>query len=434
MNVLSTGEKIRKRRKELGMTLKDLAGNRITTGQISLVESGKSNPSMDLLEYIAKSLGTSVEYLLESEEKQAIKICRYYENMAFCHLFRYDLENVEYFLLKMGLIVDNYNLEQMKYKIYFIKGIHSYYLKNYDEAVQSMLTANLGFVKFSMNEDVIQVFLYLTYISVERKNYMGAIVHLSCIIKIIENELFNDDYVSFKVYYLTWESYLNIGKIELGDFYLNKAMEVLDKIYKPSDSGILFMEKSFEFMKDEDIDNAVMFSDMARRSFEELVSLEDRKDIEIELSKYLVKKDDLDEGEKYLRRAKLLIENYRFDDKIEMYITFIKLYLKRRNLEKAREYLNRFGKIVNMKNISEVEELYVLKYDLAVLEEDYKQAEDAINFLCDFCLEFGEHKKAGKFYLKLYKFYIDIEKFKDAEEAIVKARVQYEKGGCKIVF
>ena len=71
MEILTLGEKIKRRRKELEMTLKDLAGDRITPGQISLVESGRSNPSMDLLEYLANSLHTSVEYLMESEETQA---------------------------------------------------------------------------------------------------------------------------------------------------------------------------------------------------------------------------------------------------------------------------------------------------------------------------------------------------------------------------
>ncbi len=68
MEILSLGEKIKRRRKELNMTLKELAGERITPGQISLVESGRSNPSMDLLEYIAITLNTSVEYLMETEK------------------------------------------------------------------------------------------------------------------------------------------------------------------------------------------------------------------------------------------------------------------------------------------------------------------------------------------------------------------------------
>ena len=38
MEILTLGEKIKRRRKEQKMTLKDLAGDRITPGQISLVE------------------------------------------------------------------------------------------------------------------------------------------------------------------------------------------------------------------------------------------------------------------------------------------------------------------------------------------------------------------------------------------------------------
>ena len=82
MEILSLGEKIKRKRKELNMTLKDLAGDRITPGQISLVESGRSNPSMDLLEYLANALDTSVEYLIESEKTQAEKICLFFEQTA----------------------------------------------------------------------------------------------------------------------------------------------------------------------------------------------------------------------------------------------------------------------------------------------------------------------------------------------------------------
>ncbi|EGO86688.1 XRE family transcriptional regulator, partial [Clostridium botulinum C str. Stockholm] len=73
------------------MTLKDLAGDRITPGQISLVESGKSNPSMDLLEYLANTLNISIEYLMESEETQAEKICIYYENISESHILNNQL-------------------------------------------------------------------------------------------------------------------------------------------------------------------------------------------------------------------------------------------------------------------------------------------------------------------------------------------------------
>ena len=82
MEILSLGEKIKRKRKELNMTLKDLAKDRITPGQISLIESGRSNPSMDLLEYLSENLNTTMEYLMESEETQAEKI---YMLLLFVH-------------------------------------------------------------------------------------------------------------------------------------------------------------------------------------------------------------------------------------------------------------------------------------------------------------------------------------------------------------
>ena len=111
MEILTLGEKIKRRRKELEMTLKDLAGDRITPGQISLVESGKSNPSIDLLEYLVASLGTSIEYLMESEESQAEKICYYYENLAEAHSIKEEWDEAEKYIEESLHYSDKYKLD-----------------------------------------------------------------------------------------------------------------------------------------------------------------------------------------------------------------------------------------------------------------------------------------------------------------------------------
>ena len=74
MQILSLGEKIKKLRKEQNMTLKELAGDRITAAQISHIERDKSHTSQELLEYLADKLGVSVDYLLETKEMQSKKI------------------------------------------------------------------------------------------------------------------------------------------------------------------------------------------------------------------------------------------------------------------------------------------------------------------------------------------------------------------------
>jgi transcriptional regulator with XRE-family HTH domain len=122
MEILSLGEKIKRKRKELNMTLKDLAGDRITPGQISLVESSKSNPSMDLLEYLANTLNTTVEYLMESEETQAEKICLYYENIAEALILNSDLVQAEQNIEKSLYYSEKYKLEYRKARNLSLRG------------------------------------------------------------------------------------------------------------------------------------------------------------------------------------------------------------------------------------------------------------------------------------------------------------------------
>lgn len=58
------GERIKKLRKEKGLTLQALAGESLTKGMLSLIENNKANPSMESLTYIAAQLGIDKNELL----------------------------------------------------------------------------------------------------------------------------------------------------------------------------------------------------------------------------------------------------------------------------------------------------------------------------------------------------------------------------------
>ncbi|MBZ5201035.1 helix-turn-helix domain-containing protein [Planomicrobium chinense] len=59
------GERIKKLRKEKGLTLQTLAGDVMTKGMLSLIENNKAKPSMESLAYIAGQLGVHSNELLE---------------------------------------------------------------------------------------------------------------------------------------------------------------------------------------------------------------------------------------------------------------------------------------------------------------------------------------------------------------------------------
>lgn len=70
---MTLGERIKKLRKEQGLTLVELAGSKITKGMLSLIENNKSNPSMDTLEYLADILGVSMSYLTQQGDSEWTK-------------------------------------------------------------------------------------------------------------------------------------------------------------------------------------------------------------------------------------------------------------------------------------------------------------------------------------------------------------------------
>ncbi|PEB38466.1 transcriptional regulator [Bacillus pseudomycoides] len=67
------GKRINKLRVEKGMTLVELAGNKMSKGMLSMIENGHSNPSMDSLKFIAHQLGCDPQYLLGSSTSDELK-------------------------------------------------------------------------------------------------------------------------------------------------------------------------------------------------------------------------------------------------------------------------------------------------------------------------------------------------------------------------
>ncbi len=65
---MTLGEKIRARRKALGMTQKDVAGTAVTRNMICAIERGDVSPSLSTLSAIAAALSVPIEYLVSGED------------------------------------------------------------------------------------------------------------------------------------------------------------------------------------------------------------------------------------------------------------------------------------------------------------------------------------------------------------------------------
>lgn len=99
MEVLSTGEKIKRARVYKGITLKDICGDKISVSKMSCIENNKIKPEPWILEFIADKLDLSMNYLQQDVRQQIKENINGLKNSEFSHEVEADFKyNLEYAL------------------------------------------------------------------------------------------------------------------------------------------------------------------------------------------------------------------------------------------------------------------------------------------------------------------------------------------------
>ena len=65
---MGVGERVRQRRLELGLSMREIASKGVSYAYISRIENGERNPSVSALRKLAPKLGVSVEWLETGKE------------------------------------------------------------------------------------------------------------------------------------------------------------------------------------------------------------------------------------------------------------------------------------------------------------------------------------------------------------------------------
>lgn len=73
MEILSTGEKIKRARIYKGLTLKEICDNKISVSKMSCIENDKIKPELWILQFISKKLDVDAEYLEQDVREQLQK-------------------------------------------------------------------------------------------------------------------------------------------------------------------------------------------------------------------------------------------------------------------------------------------------------------------------------------------------------------------------
>lgn len=410
MEILTLGEKIKRRRKELEMTLKDLAGDRITPGQISLVESGRSNPSMDLLEYLSNALQTSVEYLMESEETQAEKICIYYEQMAETYILNKEYIDAEKYIESALNYTKKYNLEYREAKNLFLRAIICEEKNELFVAEQLYLSANVIFIKRNNYEKIIRTFLNLGKITLKLKSYHSATSYLKQAEKVYLDNNVGNDFILGEIYYQMAECYFKVDNIKKAIEYTLLAKEKFEQVQNREEYAKSLMILSQEYSKKGDILNAVKYSKKTLDVYKEIEKEKNISLIENNIGKLFYEADNIEEAFKHYQIARDIRIKNKDKDVIETLINICKAYLKIKEINKCEDILKEIEILIDDNDIEQVIEKNILYYRVYTIKENFNDAEYILLHTFNMAKSNGLYKKAAEISVLIGRHYVGIKK------------------------
>ncbi|MBE1555249.1 helix-turn-helix domain-containing protein [Sporosarcina limicola] len=236
------GENIKRIRTAKKMTISDLANEHVSRGMISLIENGKTQPSIERLHHIAVQLDVDITELVEeiSKEKLRSKI-----NEAFELLNRHDVDDVLATISLLQPLLKKLDQSYEAARIYELYAKSLYHLYVYSNEAYLKIEENKWeqyvekaiaiYVNLQMEWRVIKLWLFLANIEFRRANYRETIA-------IIDEGLDNltiKDSLETKATYIE----LMFGKIStlisMGETL--KAHELLDETIDFSRMNLVFI-------------------------------------------------------------------------------------------------------------------------------------------------------------------------------------------------
>ncbi|HEY5561277.1 MAG TPA: helix-turn-helix domain-containing protein [Clostridiaceae bacterium] len=407
MEILSLGVKIKRRRKDLNMTLKDLAGVRITPGQISLVESGKSNPSMDLLEYLASRLNVSIEYIMESEESQAEKICVYYENISEACILNNELIQVEQYIEKSLFYAEKYNLEYRKAKNLYLRGLVFIEKKELGPAQQLFLSANVIFIKGGHYEDIINTSLKLGIITLDMKAYNSSSSYFQQAEKVyIENDTGND-FLLGEIYYYIAITFLKLDELEKAINYSFLAKKKFEQVNEKKEYAKTLLLIAKEYNVKGDLDKAIKYSKLTLNIFRELKELDYVSEIENSLGKLFYDFGNVEESFVHLNIAKEIRLKNKDSKLTETLIRVCENFIKLKDIDMAKKTLEEILDQIHRGNNQSLLDYYLVKFKVDMLQQNRKDAETTLITALNYTKAINSSKDEAEVSIMLGKFYID---------------------------
>ena len=418
MEILSTGEKIKRARIYKGITLKELCGEEISISKMSCIENGKIKADDECLKYISDKLQIDYSYLVQDVYEQ-IK-----DNIKSVKKSKHSLEKIES-IIKYNLDYSfRYNFNDLALELIHI--LFKLYIKdNKIEKLQLLISKYFDLYQHATNNE--QIIIYYNDMAeffVKTKEYHEAISYYSRIIQIYEKDQikFDDKYI----YACFYEGicYKNINLIEESYKCLKKIIDKEALFKNDNDKGDYYHEFA--------IVNILLYIGEADKYLN--IALNYKNDDMKVLAKFKAENGDI--YFKVHKDDKALIE---LEDAAKIYpredvrgcgeflIKCIDILYKNNKYDEAFSYISEaLNLAIDIDDERLIEKAYYFKGMIHQKLNDYIQAEMYMNLATDFLLRFANNEEKYKRYNEMAELYYNLNELKESIKYFTLA-IQIEK-------
>ena len=415
MNILSLGEKIKKLRKEQNMTLKELAGDRITAAQISHIERDKSHTSYEILEYLSDKLGVSVDYLLETKEMQSKKITDNLILKSEIYIKCDDLEKAEKQINDIIEICREYKLTENYGKCNNLLAEINCKRQDYSCAIYYYEKALYYFIK---NED--KDYIYNSYVNIGNiymidKLYKAALTHFMFAKEVLDESNIEDTDIYKELYSKISECYMKLDQPQ-------KALDFMEKIEKIDNEDCMKEEVDILVLKAKNLLSIGKYEE-SKECFNKALEIIQKEENKSRLAKvYLTMSNiysEIGDINKYLEYSQKVYDLTKIDENqymMESLFNMIESYVIRGQYDMAQKYC-KLALVSSIKNKDKYYEYKALKF-YSDMHKNKNEVEVSIDYL-NKCIEIAKVLKDNKIladlYIELGKLYSSISKEKELE-------------------
>ena len=398
LEILSTGEKIKRARIFKGITLKELCENRISIAKMSCIENGKIKADKELLKYISDKIEIDLEYLIEDVYEQILSNLKIIKNNISCDN---DSENK----LKDNL---SYALKYKYYDLAFelIHILFSYYVEeNSVENIQLIVSQYYDLYQRNNTEKNTSIYFkdMARYLS-QNGEYIEAISYYSKLREMFQQKkegFHNAEYCL--IGYNEALCYQNLKKSDEAYRILSDIIGYVDKIKTDESKGKIYhiyatvciklkkdcvdeyKKKAFEYQEYNPISLALSHGNYGKYYFE--VGEKEKAIIEIEKGIEIFPNDSVEKNVEFLNYCtNILIENIEYDKAYKI----------------TEEALNM---AILTDNIKLIEKSYYLKGIILQKMDKYVEAEKYMNLSLDSLFKFGTREERKNRYIDMGHLY-----------------------------